>query len=117
MNTGKLQCMLPADVGADLIASCQRGDKEALGELYRRFRPEVTRNLYRVLGPGRGELEDVLQEVFIEAFRSIGRFRGDSKLSTWLYRVCVNVALQRLRKRKRLAEVSDDDVPESSGDD
>src|SRR6185295_2520243 len=46
------------------------------------------------------------------AFRSIGRFRGDARLSTWLYRVCVNVALQRLRKRKRLAEVPGDDLPE-----
>jgi RNA polymerase sigma-70 factor (ECF subfamily) len=55
-----------------------------------------------------------LQDVFIEAFRSISRFRGDSKLSTWLYRVCVNVALQRLRKRKRLSEVSDESVPEST---
>jgi RNA polymerase sigma-70 factor (ECF subfamily) len=113
VNTGKLTCVPPADPGADLIARCQRGDKEALGELYRRYRPEVARNLYRVLGPGRGELEDVLQEVFIEAFRSIVRFRGDAKLSTWLYRICVNVALQRLRKRKRRAEVSDERVAES----
>jgi RNA polymerase sigma-70 factor (ECF subfamily) len=65
-----------------------------------------------MLGPGRGDLEDVLQEVFIEVFRSIARFRGDAKITTWLYRVCVNVALQRLRKRKRRAEVSGDTVTE-----
>src|SRR3954468_22655412 len=69
-----------------------------------------------MLGPGRGDLEDVLQEVFIEVFRSIGRFRGDAKITTWLYRVCVNVALQRLRKRKRRAEVSSDDVAEHAPD-
>lgn len=103
---------------AALVVRCQEGDKGALGELYRLFRPEVTRNLQRVLGPkvARGDLEDVLQEVFIEVFRSIGRFRGDSKLSTWLYRVCVNVALQRLRKRKRLAEVPEDDAAEATTD-
>lgn len=96
----------------NLVFRCQQGERDALGEFYRVYRPEVTRNLMRVLGPGRGDVEDVLQDVFIEAFRSIGRFRGDARLSTWLYRVCVNVALQRLRKRKRLAEVPGDDLPE-----
>ena len=118
MNTGKLQVVAPAPAESpQLLSRCQNGDREALGEFYRLYRPEVVRNLHRVLGPGRGDLEDVLQDVFIEAFRSIGRFRGDAKLSTWLYRVCVNVALQRLRKRKRLAEVPDENLPESTGDD
>ena len=92
-----------------LVERCKRGDKEGLGQLYRQYRVEVVRNLHRMLGPGRVDLEDVLQEVFIEVFRSIPRFRGDSKLSTWLYRICVNVALQRLRKRKRLNEVQPDE--------
>nr|ACX33969.1 putative ECF family RNA polymerase sigma-70 factor [uncultured bacterium RM35] len=95
-----------------LVERCKAGERAALGEFYRLYRGDVTRNLQRVLGPGRGDLEDVLQDVFIEVFRAISRFRGDSKLSTWLYRVCVNVALQRLRKRKRLAEISDDQVAE-----
>src|SRR5258706_12302169 len=107
MNTGKLTAIppTPPDAGS-LLERCQRGEREALGEFYRLYRPEVTRNLHRVLGPARrgAELEDVLQDVFIEAFRSIGRFRGDAKLTTWLYRVCINVALQRLRQGKRLGE-------------
>jgi RNA polymerase sigma-70 factor (ECF subfamily) len=107
MNTGKLAAIPPPPgLPPDLVARCQKGDKDALGELYRLYRAEVARNLNRMLGPGRIDLEDVLQEVFIEVFRSIARFRGDAKVSTWLYRVCVNVALQRLRKRKRRAEVS-----------
>jgi RNA polymerase sigma-70 factor (ECF subfamily) len=114
MNTGKLHAIPPHDGGPDLVARCRKGDKDALGELYRLYRAEVARNLHRMLGPGRGDLEDVLQEVFIEVFRSIGRFRGDAKVSTWLYRVCVNVALQRLRKRKRRAEVPADVVPEEA---
>jgi RNA polymerase sigma-70 factor (ECF subfamily) len=117
MNTGKLSLVPPsAPESPQLIERCQRGDREAFGEFYRLYRPEVARNLHRVLGPGRGDLDDVLQDVFIEAFRSIGRFRGDAKITTWLYRVCVNVALQRLRKRKRLAEVSDESVAESSSE-
>src|SRR3954466_7393298 len=113
MNTGKLAAIPPPPgLPPDLVARCQKGDKDALGELYRLYRAEVARNLHRMLGPGRIDLEDVLQEVFIEVFRSIGRFRGDAKITTWLYRVCVNVALQRLRKRKRRNEVSSDDVGE-----
>lgn len=112
MSTGKLHAVAGTTAPPDLIARCQRGEKEALGELYRQYRAEVARNLHRMLGPGRGDLEDVLQEVFIEVFRSIARFRGDAKITTWLYRVCVNVALQRLRKRKRRAEVSGDSVGE-----
>ena len=115
MNTGKLSVVAGDDpLLPELVESCQRGEREALGEFYRRFRTDVTRNLQRVLGPGRGDLEDVLQDVFIEAFRSIGRFRGDARVSTWLYRVTLNVALQRLRKRKRLAEVPADQVAEGA---
>jgi RNA polymerase sigma-70 factor (ECF subfamily) len=112
MSTGKLQVIAQTAGSPDLVQRCQRGDKDALGELYRQYRSEVARNLHRMLGPGKSEMEDVLQEVFIEVFRSIGRFRGDAKITTWLYRVCVNVALQRLRKKKRRAEVSQEDVVE-----
>src|SRR5437879_5843121 len=99
MDTGKLSIVSGAGEDPrvpELVGRCQKGEREALGEFYRAYRSEVTRNLQRVLGPGRGDLEDVLQDVFIEAFRSIGRFRGDARVSTWLYRVCINVALQRL---------------------
>ena len=116
MDTGKLPAVHLHAAPPDLVTRCQRGDKDALGEFYRTYRAEVARNLHRMLGPGRGDLEDVLQEVFIEVFRSIPRFRGDAKISTWLYRVCVNVALQRLRKRKRRAEVPAEVAGESVSD-
>jgi RNA polymerase sigma-70 factor (ECF subfamily) len=116
MDTGKLPAIHVDAAPPDLVVRCQRGEKDALGEFYRTFRAEVARNLHRMLGPGRGDLEDVLQEVFIEVFRSIPRFRGDAKISTWLYRVCVNVALQRLRKRKRRAEVPAEVAGESISD-
>jgi RNA polymerase sigma-70 factor (ECF subfamily) len=117
MHSGKFQIVPQSPSATDeLVERCRRGERDALGELYRRYRPEVTRNLYRVLGPGRVDLDDVLQEVFIEAFRSIARFRGDSKLSTWLYRLCINVALQRLRQRHRRAEVPEDQVAEARSD-
>jgi RNA polymerase sigma-70 factor (ECF subfamily) len=116
MNTGKMPLVRgEVDPAAALILRCQAGERSALGEFYRTYRGEVLRNLSRVLGPHRSDLEDVLQDVFVEAFRSVRRFRGDAKLTTWLYRVCINVALQRLRKRKRQAEVAEDDAPSAAG--
>src|SRR5205085_2256309 len=88
-----------ADEG-ELIARCRADDRGAHDELYHRFRRQVAGNLYRVLGD-RTDLDDLVQEVFVIAFRGLDRFRGDARLSTWLYRICVNVALGRIRTRKR----------------
>ncbi len=98
-DTGSPAALEPADE-ADLIARCRAEDRAAQDELYHRFRRGVAANLYRVLGD-RTDLEDLVQEVFVIAFRGLERFRGDARLSTWLYRICVNVALGRIRTRKR----------------
>lgn len=98
-DTGSAAALGPADE-ADLIDRCRRLERSAHDELYHRFRRQVAGNLYRVLGD-RDDLEDLVQEVFVIAFRGLDRFRGDARLSTWLYRICVNVALGRIRTRKR----------------
>lgn len=85
---------------ADLIRRCRAGERAAQEELYRRHRRQVAANLYRVLGQ-RVDLDDLVQEVFVIAFRGLDRFRGDARLSTWLYRICVNVALGRIRSKTR----------------
>lgn len=84
----------------ELIDRCRRHERAAQDELYNRFRRQVAANLYRVLGD-RTDLDDLVQEVFVIAFRGLERFRGDARLSTWLYRICVNVALGRIRTRRR----------------
>lgn len=96
----------------DLVEACQRGDETAFRALYIAHRSEVHRIIFRLLGPS-DELEDVIQEVFLQVHRSIGNFRGNAKFSTWLHRVAVNVALQYLR-RKRSGPISrlDDRVGE-----
>jgi len=98
-ETGSAAALGPADE-ADLIDRCRRDERAAQDELYHRFRRQVAGNLYRVLGD-RSDLDDLVQEVFVIAFRGLERFRGDARLSTWLYRICVNVALGRIRTRKR----------------
>jgi RNA polymerase sigma-70 factor (ECF subfamily) len=84
----------------ELISRCRAGERAAHDELYHRFRRPVAANLYRVLGD-RTDLDDLVQEVFVIAFRGLDGFRGDARLSTWLYRICVNVALGRIRSRTR----------------
>jgi RNA polymerase sigma-70 factor, ECF subfamily len=98
-DTGALPALGPADE-ADLIRRCRAGERPAQDELYNRFKRTVASTLYRVLGD-RVELDDLVQEVFVIAFRGLDRFRGDARLSTWLYRICVNVALGKIRSRSR----------------
>jgi RNA polymerase sigma-70 factor, ECF subfamily len=98
-DTDSVAALGPADE-ADLIQRCRADERAAHDELYHRFRRQVAGNLYRVLGD-RTDLEDLVQEVFVIAFRGLDRFRGDARLSTWLYRICVNVALGRIRTRRR----------------
>lgn len=83
-----------------LIGRCRAGDRSAQDEFYGRYKRLVAANLYRVIGR-HGELEDLVQDAFVIAFRGLAGFRGDAKLSTWLYRICVNVALAHLRKQRR----------------
>jgi RNA polymerase sigma-70 factor (ECF subfamily) len=85
---------------AELVRRCQAGEREAQDLFYRRFRRQVAANLFRVLGQ-RVDLDDLVQDVFVIAFRGLARFRGESRLSTWLYRICVNVALGRIRSKTR----------------
>ncbi|HEX5061505.1 MAG TPA: sigma-70 family RNA polymerase sigma factor [Kofleriaceae bacterium] len=98
-DTDSVGALGPADE-AELIERCRADERAAHDELYHRFRRQVAGNLYRVLGD-RTDLEDLVQEVFVIAFRGLDKFRGDARLSTWLYRICVNVALGRIRTRRR----------------
>src|SRR5689334_994852 len=98
-ETGSSTALASVDE-VDLIERCRAHERAAHDELYHRFRRQVAANLYRVLGD-RNDLDDLVQEVFVIAFRGLERFRGDARLSTWLYRICVNVALGKIRSRKR----------------
>jgi RNA polymerase sigma factor (sigma-70 family) len=85
--------------GADVVERARSGDAAAFRELYAQHHRQVARQL-AFLVP-RADLEDVLQDVFVEVFRSIRRFEGKSAFTTWLYRVAVNVAMKARRKRTR----------------
>ena len=84
----------------ELIRSCIAGNRSAQERFYRTYCRPVAANLYRVLGD-RQDLDDLVQEVFVIAFRGLPKFRQEARLSTWLYRICVNVALGRIRTKTR----------------
>ncbi len=77
----------------------------------------VARLAYNIVGR-REDIEDVVQETFLEVYKSIGSFQGESKFSTWLYRVAVNVALQHLRRSLKEPEAKrfPDDCPNIADD-
>jgi RNA polymerase sigma-70 factor (ECF subfamily) len=83
----------------DLVARCRAGDSGAFREIFITHRADVARLLGRMVGR-RADLEDLLQEVFVQVHRSLASFRSESRLSTWIYRVAVNVALMHRRSAK-----------------
>src|SRR6266516_606972 len=80
----------------ELVARCQRGEAAAFRQLFLVHRAEVARLVYRLEGP-QVDLEDLIQEVFLQVHRSLKDFRGQSKFTTWLHSVTVNVVLMYRR--------------------
>ena len=90
-----------------LAAMCRTGDLGAFEELYRRHSGRLYGVAYRMLGHA-DDADDMLQEIFLLAFRKIGSYQGDSSLGTWLYRLGVNACLDRLRSKARRNEQQTD---------
>lgn len=88
-----------------LIEQSQRGSAGAFAELYRRYHRRLYHTLYRLLR-NRDDAEDVLQSTFLNAWRSIGCFKGESELFTWLYRIAINLAISHQRRRAGCREKS-----------
>jgi RNA polymerase sigma-70 factor (ECF subfamily) len=83
----------------DLVRRAQRGDRGAFTELFRRHRADVARLVFRMTSSN-GDRDDLVQEVFLQVHRSLGEFRGQSKFSTWVHRIAVNVVLMARRAAK-----------------
>lgn len=82
-----------------LVAQAQSGDGEAFAVLFEQHKKRVY-SLCLLMTGDIADAEDLTQDAFIQVFRKLGTFRGDSAFSTWLYRVAVNTVLMSLRKRK-----------------
>lgn len=106
------------DDGPDqFIAGCRAGEPESQRRMYEACLPMVYRLAVRMVGLQ--DAADVTQQAFLQAFRKLDQFDGESKFETWLYRLAVNESLQHLRKRRRWNQPTLDHEPtdESAGRD
>ena len=87
-----------------LVEAAAGGSREAFDELVRRHQGAMI-TLARVLTSGRGDAEDLAQDVFVRAWRSIGGFRGESTFKTWLHRVAINTIRTSQSRQGRLMRV------------
>jgi RNA polymerase sigma-70 factor, ECF subfamily len=111
-STVRLRAMRPAatDPEAALVRRARAGDRAAFEELVRRHADRLYAVVLRFVADA-GEAEEVTQETFLRAWRSIERFEGRSRFFTWLYRIGINEAKRRAARRPPATVVSLDDEP------
>lgn len=109
--------MSGADDDLEYVEACRKGDTEAFAVLVGRHSQKMLDMAYRMLGDY-DDACDVTQEAFLAAFRAIGRFKAEAKFSTWLYRIVINYAKNRLQQRQRLSRhegVASDETADGRG--
>ncbi|MDO5396986.1 MAG: sigma-70 family RNA polymerase sigma factor [bacterium] len=87
---------------SELVPLLKKGDREAFNELVREYEKQVINIAYGMLSD-REDALDAAQEVFVRVYKSIGTFKGQSSLATWIYRITSNICNDMLRKRQRTA--------------
>jgi len=95
------------EIDQELVERAQRGDKRAFGMLVEKYQRKLGRLLSRLVRDP-AEVEDVVQESFIKAYRALPNFRGDSAFYTWLYRIGINTAKNYLVAMGRRPQVTTD---------
>jgi len=98
-----------------LVERALAGDREAFGEVVRRWERKIYALAYGILGSVE-DARDASQETFIAAYRNLQGFRGEAKVSSWLHRIAVNQSISRQRRARVRAETGLEDEVESSGE-
>ncbi|MCS6860026.1 MAG: sigma-70 family RNA polymerase sigma factor [Abditibacteriales bacterium] len=88
------------DAEQALLARCRANDLLAFEEVVHRYKNKVHNYIARMVNDA-DDAEDLTQDVFVKAFISLGSFRGEASLQTWLYRIATNLCIDRARRRKR----------------
>jgi RNA polymerase sigma-70 factor, ECF subfamily len=103
------------DIGAPVIERARNGDQDAFAAVIRQCDPGLRALAYRLLADC-DLMDDVLQETYVNAFRALPRFRGESRLGTWFYRIAY-ACLDELRRSRRTKELPlEAEVPRRAGD-
>src|SRR5210317_633641 len=101
------------EIDQKLVEKAQKGDKQAFGILVEKYQLKLYRLISRMVRD-QSEIEDIVQDSFIKAYRAIGNFRGDSAFYTWLYRIGINTAKNHLvslgKKPQVLNDVEIEDI-------
>lgn len=92
------------DPAPAVIEQAKRGDQRAFEAIVRHYDPGLRALAYRLLGDPQ-RMDDALQEAYVRAFRALPRFRGDSKLGTWLYRIVYNACVDELESSRRVVQL------------
>jgi len=87
----------------EIVIKAQKGDHHAFMEIINRHEQRVAKTVIGILGDG-AEADDIGQEAFLQLYKALHRFRGDSELGTYLTRIAINLCLNELRRRKRQQE-------------
>lgn len=106
---------LGINTDSELVQLTREGNSGAFDQLVLRYQDKIFR-LARRLTDTEEDAEDVAQEAFIKAFKSISSFKGESRFSTWLYRITVNLALMKQRARKSIFEYLDEPIETKRGE-
>ncbi len=101
-----------ADPLRSLALRARDGEVRAFTELYEQTRAQAWKVLFRVVGRS-PDLEDLVQDAYVQLLRALTSYRGDAKVTTFLHRVCMNVGLMHLRSKRRRPEELTDAVPEA----
>jgi RNA polymerase sigma-70 factor (ECF subfamily) len=88
----------------ELVEAALGGDRDAFGDLVVRYQDRLFNTLVRILG-SREDAADAAQDAFVQAYSKLESFRGAAQFYTWLYRIAMNVALSRRRRRRPVASV------------
>jgi RNA polymerase sigma-70 factor (ECF subfamily) len=97
----------------ELVARCQRGDDSAFAELVDRYKNLVYAMIYRMMND-RTQVDDLAQDVFLKVHRGLPYFRGEARLSTWVYRIVANVCVQARSGRRPMLSAEDVAEPVSA---
>ncbi len=95
-------------VSKEIIQQCQCGNRQSLEQLYKHYYQRVRSKVIKTLGYYHLAIDDVVQNIFIEIFKSIKNFRHDSSLDTWIFRITINIAYQEMRKNYKTSKLEDD---------
>jgi RNA polymerase sigma-70 factor (ECF subfamily) len=105
---------MPDLTDEELVDRCKAGSEDAFAELVGRYRNLVFGLITRTVGD-RERSEDLAQEVFLRIYKGLPYYRGTARLSTWIYRICINVALSERTAPRRLEMALDDEAASELG--